>query len=131
MVSGVQNEEGVFEAILPAPELEAMYARILASELVVSAAGEGDGPPNQAAPAFGVEQLGRPQRRASRLQGKRLAAAMGITQLALPFRCTAPPCVVLLVQHQCAPGQRFLRTCVAVEYTMHAGCYLHALLKLR
>ena len=86
----LQNAEGAFEAILPPAELEAMYGRILASELVTTE-GEfpphGGAPPDQAAPEQGGQQKGRTQqRRASRLQGRRLAAAMGLTQLALPFR---------------------------------------------
>ncbi|BDA49435.1 probable Brefeldin A-inhibited guanine nucleotide-exchange protein [Coccomyxa sp. Obi] len=77
----VQNEEGAYEAILPPAELETIYGRILANELVVAA----EDPPASGGAAAGG---GRP-RRQSRLQGKRLAAAMGMTQLTLPFRSGA------------------------------------------
>ncbi len=74
----LQNEEGAYEAILPPAELETIYGRILANELVVAA----EDPP---ASGGAANSGGRP-RRQSRLQGKRLAAAMGMTQLTLPFR---------------------------------------------
>jgi hypothetical protein len=64
-----------------------MYNRILRAELVVSAeeGGAGDAP-NQATQLGAEPRRERPQRRASRAQGRRLAAAMGLTQLTLPFR---------------------------------------------
>ncbi len=57
-------------------DLERMYQRILAQELVVSEPQAG---------ASGAANSARP-RRASRLQGKGLAAAVGMTQMNLPFR---------------------------------------------
>ena len=59
-----------------------IYRRILVNELVVEESpGLAGGSAGGGAPPGG----GRP-RRPSRLQGKRLAAAMGMTQLTLPFR---------------------------------------------
>ncbi|KAK9904753.1 hypothetical protein WJX75_001787 [Coccomyxa subellipsoidea] len=81
----VQNDEGAYEAILPPAELEVIYRRILANELVVEESpGLAGGSAGGGTPPGG----GRP-RRPSRLQGKRLAAAMGMTQLTLPFRSGA------------------------------------------
>lgn len=78
----VQTEEGTFEPILPAAELEGIYQRILAAELAVHEDRLGRA---AAAAAAAGGSAPRP-RRTSRLQGKRLAAAMGMTQLTLPFR---------------------------------------------
>ena len=71
-----QNEHGAYEPILPVPELERMYQRILAQELVVS----------EPQPAPASAQGGARPRRASRAQGRGLAAAVGMTQMTLPFR---------------------------------------------
>ncbi len=78
----LQNDEGAYEAILPPAELEDIYRRILANELVME---ESPGLAGGSAGGAGPPGGGRP-RRQSRLQGKRLAAAMGMTQLTLPFR---------------------------------------------
>lgn len=68
----LQGEEGGFEAILPAAELEAMYDRICKQELEVRGGlGAGGGTPRTP-----------PGRRAP--LNTRLAAALGLTQV---FRC--------------------------------------------
>ena len=72
----LQNEHGAYEPILPVPELERMYQRILAQELAV----------NEPQPASASAAGGARPRRASRLQGRGLAAAVGMTQMTLPFR---------------------------------------------
>ena len=77
-----QNDEGAYEPILPPAELEVIYRRILANELVVE---DSPGLAGGSAGGGAPPGSGRP-RRPSRLQGKRLAAAMGMTQLTLPFR---------------------------------------------
>lgn len=77
----LQNEHGAYEPILPVPELERMYQRILAQELVVNE------PQLASASAAG----GARPRRPSRLQGRGLAAAVGMTQMTLPFRSACPP----------------------------------------
>ena len=59
------------------PELERMYQHILAQELVVSEP--------QTAPTAAMGAGARP-RRVSRQQSRGLAAAVGITQMTLPFR---------------------------------------------
>jgi hypothetical protein len=75
-----QTEEGM-EPVLPAAEVEAIYDRITAQEIVV----RGDGPSsNGAASANGAAPAAH--RAAAR---NRLAAALGLTQLALPFRALA------------------------------------------
>ena len=76
-----QNEHGAYEPILPVPELERMYQRILAQELVV----------NEPQPAPASAAGGARPRRASRLQGRGLAAAVGMTQMTLPFRSSLSP----------------------------------------
>ncbi len=73
----MQTEQGAWEPILPMPELERMYQRILAQELVVCEP--------HAAPAA-VASAGARPRRVSRQQSRGLAAAVGITQMTLPFR---------------------------------------------
>ena len=75
----LQNEQGAYEPIQPVQYLERMYQRIMAQELVVSE------PQAAAAGAAGAPGSARP-RRASRLQGRGLAAAVGMTQMNLPFR---------------------------------------------
>lgn len=79
----LQNEEGAYEAILPPGELEAIYWRILANELVVT---DEDAGTSGVSTAGGATPAGGRPRRPSVMQGKRLAAAMGMTQLTLPFR---------------------------------------------
>ncbi|KAK9788000.1 hypothetical protein WJX73_004027 [Symbiochloris irregularis] len=61
-----------FQSILPREELEAMYVRIIEHEIVLPA------------PAGGTGSAGH--RGGSAIQGMRLAAAVGLTQLLLPFR---------------------------------------------
>ena len=73
----MQTEQGAWEPMLPMPELERMYQRILAQELVVCEP--------QTAPTAAVGAGARP-RRVSRQQSRGLAAAVGITQMTLPFR---------------------------------------------
>ena len=62
--------KGGFEAILPREDLEAMYTRITETEIVLPAAASSTGA-KRGVPA---------------IQGMRLAAAVGLTQLLLPFR---------------------------------------------
>ena len=83
----LQNEHGAYEPILPVPELERMYQRILAQELVV----------NEPQPAAASASGARP-RRASRAQGRGLAAAVGMTQMTLPFRSACP---LVLLRRAC------------------------------
>jgi hypothetical protein len=79
----LQGEGGEFAPILPAEELEALYDRIVADELVVVDGGgsvmNADGTPVSGR-AAATPQQGRAPLNA------RLAAALGLTQLLLPFR---------------------------------------------
>ena len=79
LVCCLQNQQGAYEPILPVQNLEHMYQRILAQELVVNE-------PQTAAAGAARPVSSTWPRRASRLQGKGLAAAVGMTQQALPFR---------------------------------------------
>jgi len=75
-----QTEDGGFEPILPAADLEAIHARILAKELALK---EDNG---------AAEQQSTPSQQQLRGGGGgpplniRLAAALGLTPLLLPFR---------------------------------------------
>ncbi len=73
-----QTEDGGFEAILPAADLEAIHARILAKELALKddngAVAEQQSTPSQQ------------QRGGGPPLNIRLAAALGLTPLLLPFR---------------------------------------------
>ena len=84
----LQNEQGAYEPIMPVSELERMYQRILAQELVV----------NEPQPAPASAAGGTRPRRASRLQGWGLTAAVGMTQMTLPFRSACR------LSHACCPG---------------------------
>ena len=75
----LQNEQGAYEPIQPVQDLERMYQRILAQELVVSE-------PQAAATGAASTTGGARPRRPSRLQGRGLAAAVGMPQMTLPFR---------------------------------------------
>lgn len=72
--------EGTFEAILPREDLEAVHSRILASELVVKESGGGG--------LSSSAQQGRYDANVPPLN-VRLAAALGLSPLLLPFRCEA------------------------------------------
>ena len=77
-----QTDDGKFEAILPRDDLEAIHSRILSSELVVrGSAGGGSG---------GSTQLERYDSNLPPLN-VRLAAALGLSPLLLPFRCEPRP----------------------------------------
>ena len=79
----VQTEDGGFEPILPAADLEAIHARILAEELALK---EDNGAAEQSTQQQQRGGGGPPL-------NIRLAAALGLTPLLLPFRCAlAPPC---------------------------------------
>ncbi|KAK9804748.1 hypothetical protein WJX72_003264 [[Myrmecia] bisecta] len=67
----VQAEDGAFEAILSEAELEEMYARIVTQEILV--------------PESPVTKTRRAVER-TKSQSVRLAAALGLTQLMMPFR---------------------------------------------
>ena len=73
-----QCEDGSFEPILPRDDLEAIHSRILASELVVKGSAGG-------AKGFASQQ-GQFDANQPPLN-VRLAAALGLTPLLLPFRC--------------------------------------------
>ena len=75
---GVQSEDGGFEPILPAADLEAIHGRILAKELALkedNGAAEQQSTPSQQQRGGGGPPL-----------NIRLAAALGLTPLLLPFR---------------------------------------------
>jgi hypothetical protein len=82
-LSALQGEGGEFAPILPSEELEALYDRIVAEELVVADGGGGgvnaDGTPVSGRAAAALQQGRAPL-------NARLAAALGLTQLLLPFR---------------------------------------------
>ena len=77
-----QMEEGM-EPVLPAAEVEAIYDRITAQEILV----RGDGPSSNGAVAASANSAAPAAQRAA--ARNRLAAALGLTQLALPFRALA------------------------------------------
>ena len=72
----MQTEDGGFEPILPAADLEAIHGRILARELAVNDSGAAEQQPSSPQP----RGAGPP------LNVVRLAAALGLTPLLLPFR---------------------------------------------
>jgi len=80
-----QGEDGEFEPILHTEELEALYDRILAEELVVKNSGGISGRTPGSASRRGQHGGGSGGGRAP--LNARLAAALGLTQLLLPFRC--------------------------------------------
>lgn len=89
--------EGTFEAILPREDLEAVHSRILASELVVKeSAGGGI---SSSAQQGGYDASLPPL-------NVRLAAALGLSPLLLPFRCEA-----LLTSRPLIFGCIFRRKC--------------------
>src|SRR5689334_11864730 len=71
----LQTEDGGFEAILPPEDLAAIHGRIMASELAVK-----DQVASIPTASHTAANAGRPP------LNVRLAAAMGITSLLLPFR---------------------------------------------
>ena len=81
--AALQGEGGEFVPILPAEELEALYDRIVAEELTVADGSGGvvnaDGTPVSGRVAATLQQGRAPL-------NARLAAALGLTQLLLPFR---------------------------------------------
>ena len=71
-----QAEDNSFQPILPEEDIAQIYQRILDTEIEVAGgiqAQGGGGPDSKAS---------------SSAQNLKLAAAMGLTQLMLPFRCT-------------------------------------------
>lgn len=85
IVPEILQVEGSFEAILPREDLEAVHSRILASELVVKESAGGG--------LSSSTQGGRYDTSMPPLN-VRLAAALGLSPLLLPFRCEAlrPSC---------------------------------------
>lgn len=73
----MQCEDGSFAAILPREDLEAIHSRILASELVVKGTADGA---SDVTTQQGRFDASRPP------LNVRLAAALGLTPLLLPFR---------------------------------------------
>lgn len=70
----LQAEDNTFQPILPQEDISQMYQRILDTEIAVAG---GDQAPSN----------GNASRTGSSAQNLKLAAAMGLTQLMLPFRC--------------------------------------------
>mgnify|MGYP005998337583 CR=1 FL=1 len=82
-----QGEDGEFAPILPPEDLEALFDRIVAEELTVGDSGPIGTP--------GSAQRGHTQHGRAPLNA-RLAAALGLTQLLLPFRYASPALPLLL-----------------------------------
>ena len=89
----MQAEDSSFQPILPEDEIAHIYQRILDTEIEVAGGTQAQG------------SEGADSKAGSSAQNLKLAAAMGLTQLMLPFRCII--CLLtmafcpLLVNHLC------------------------------
>ncbi len=72
----MQAEDSSFQPILPEDEIAHIYQRILDTEIEVAGGTQAQG------------SEGADSKAGSSAQNLKLAAAMGLTQLMLPFRCT-------------------------------------------
>lgn len=83
-IVSLQAEDGTFQPILPQEDIAQMYQRILDTEIAVAGGDQ-------------AVSNGTASKAGSSAQNLKLAAAMGLTQLMLPFRFAAFPlafCVV-------------------------------------